>query len=96
MQAVASVRADPFDSLNAEQRQAAEHGAGSHTDDERALLIIAGAGTGKTNTLAFRVARLIIDGIDPQRILLLTFSRRAATEMERRVGSALAITNRNS
>ena len=90
MQAVASVRADPFDSLNAEQRQAAEHGAGSHTDDERALLIIAGAGTGKTNTLAFRVARLIIDGIDPQRILLLTFSRRAATEMERRVGSALA------
>ena len=90
MPAEASVRADPFDSLNAEQRQAAEHGNGSQGVDERALLIIAGAGTGKTNTLAFRVARLIMEGGDPQRILLLTFSRRAANEMERRVGSVLA------
>ena len=89
MPAEAPVRADPFESLNTEQRQAAEHGIGSHSEDERALLIIAGAGTGKTNTLAFRVSRLIMDGSDPQRILLLTFSRRAAAEMERRVGSVL-------
>ncbi len=49
------------------------------------LLIIAGAGSGKTNTLAHRVAHLIVNGIDPRRILLMTFSRRAATEMTRRV-----------
>jgi DNA helicase-2/ATP-dependent DNA helicase PcrA len=48
-------------------------------------LIIAGAGSGKTNTLAHRVAHLIVNGADPRRILLLTFSRRAATEMIRRV-----------
>ena len=49
------------------------------------LLVIAGAGSGKTNTLAHRVAHLIINGADPRRILLLTFSRRAAAEMKRRV-----------
>ena len=51
--------------------------------------VIAGAGSGKTNTLAHRVAHLILNGADPQRMLLLTFSRRAAQEMERRVGSVL-------
>ena len=45
------------------------------------LLIIAGAGSGKTNTLAHRVAHLIAHGADPHRILLMTFSRRAAAEM---------------
>ena len=45
------------------------------------LLIVAGAGSGKTLTLAARVARLVLDGADPQRMLLLTFSRRAAREM---------------
>jgi ATP-dependent DNA helicase UvrD/PcrA len=49
------------------------------------LLVIAGAGTGKTNTLAHRVAHLIVNGADPRRILLMTFSRRAASEMTRRV-----------
>jgi DNA helicase-2/ATP-dependent DNA helicase PcrA len=49
------------------------------------LLVIAGAGTGKTMTLAHRVAHLIIQGINPERILLLTFTRRAAQEMTRRV-----------
>jgi DNA helicase-2/ATP-dependent DNA helicase PcrA len=49
------------------------------------LLIIAGAGSGKTNTLAHRVAHLIVNGADPRRILLMTFSRRAASEMARRV-----------
>ena len=51
----------------------------------RPLLIIAGAGSGKTNTLAHRVAHLILCGADPRRILLLTFTRRAAEEMTRRV-----------
>ena len=49
------------------------------------LLIIAGAGSGKTNTLAHRVAHLMVNGVDPRRIMLLTFSRRAAAEMTRRV-----------
>ena len=79
----------PFDylaELNPEQRRAVEHGvkAGS-ADRARPLLVIAGAGTGKTKTLAHRVAHLIVNGISPHRILLLTFSRRAAVEMTRRV-----------
>ena len=57
--------------------------------DTRPLLVIAGAGSGKTNTLAHRVARLILDGADPHRMLLLTFSRRAAVEMEQRVAGVL-------
>jgi len=69
--------------LNAEQRRAVEHGGESL--DEAPLLIIAGAGSGKTNTLAHRVAHLIVGGVDPRRIMLLTFSRRAASEMQRRV-----------
>src|SRR5215467_4539098 len=64
--------------LNPEQRRAVER-------DARPLLIIAGAGSGKTNTLAHRVANLIVNGADPRRIMLLTFSRRAAAEMSRRV-----------
>lgn len=49
------------------------------------LLVIAGAGSGKTKTLAHRVAHLILNGADPRRILLLTFARRMAAEMTRRV-----------
>jgi DNA helicase-2/ATP-dependent DNA helicase PcrA len=67
--------------LNPEQRRAVEHSVAN----AEPLLIIAGAGTGKTNTLAHRVAHLILRQIDPGRILLLTFSRRAAVEMSRRV-----------
>jgi superfamily I DNA/RNA helicase len=48
------------------------------------LLVIAGAGTGKTSTLAHRVAHLLLEGVAPERLLLLTFSRRAALEMTRR------------
>jgi DNA helicase-2/ATP-dependent DNA helicase PcrA len=70
--------------LNPEQRRAVEYGAPNYAD-AGPLLMIAGAGTGKTNTLAHRVANLIVNGVDPRRILLLTFSRRAATEMIRRV-----------
>ncbi len=49
------------------------------------LLIVAGAGTGKTSTLAHRVAQLVLHGVDPSRLLLLTFTCRAAIEMRRRV-----------
>ena len=71
--------------LNPQQRAAALFGDGP-------LLIIAGAGTGKTNTLAHRVACLIAGGINPAKILLLTFTRRAAAEMSKRVESILAAT----
>src|SRR6185436_7047098 len=70
--------------LNPEQRRAVEH-AGATLQESPPLLIIAGAGSGKTNTLANRVAHLIVRGADPRRIMLLTFSRRAAAEMQRRV-----------
>ena len=70
--------------LNTEQRRAVEHGCGA-LDGASPLLIIAGAGSGKTNTLANRVAHLIVSGADPRRMMLLTFSRRAAAEMQRRV-----------
>ncbi|HEX7165594.1 MAG TPA: ATP-dependent helicase, partial [Acidimicrobiales bacterium] len=63
-----------LDGLNDAQRGAVAHDGGP-------LLVIAGAGTGKTRTLASRVARLVSEGADPDRVLLLTFSRRAAREM---------------
>ena len=75
-----------LDKLNEQQRKAVEHGVGlSDAHTAGPLLIIAGAGSGKTNTLAHRVAHLIVNGADPRRILLMTFSRRAASEMSRRV-----------
>ena len=57
--------------------------------DGGASLVIAGAGTGKTRTLTYRVARLVESGIDPTNILLLTFTRRAAREMLTRAASLL-------
>jgi len=81
--------ADPFAALNDAQRAATEHGLDQPGRQGDALLLIAGAGSGKTLTLASRVARLVLGGADPQRVLLLTFSRRAAREMERRVGRVL-------
>jgi DNA helicase II / ATP-dependent DNA helicase PcrA len=60
--------------LNPEQRRAVEYGG----DGPSPLLIIAGAGSGKTNTLAHRVAHLIVNGADPRHIMLLTFSRRVS------------------
>jgi DNA helicase-2/ATP-dependent DNA helicase PcrA len=76
-----------LDALNVAQRRAASHG--EPLPDNKGLragplLIIAGAGTGKTATLAHRVAHLVLHGVDPARIMLLTFSRRAAIEMRRR------------
>ena len=76
-----------FTTLNEAQQQAVVH----HERDglPAPLLIIAGAGSGKTNTLAHRVAHLVHEGADPHRVLLLTFSRRAAAELERRAGRVL-------
>jgi DNA helicase-2/ATP-dependent DNA helicase PcrA len=77
--------------LNQAQRAAVEFGISeSAVQAPGPLLIIAGAGTGKTNTLAHRVAHLILTGAAPERILLLTFTRRAATEMTRRAQRILA------
>jgi DNA helicase II / ATP-dependent DNA helicase PcrA len=70
---------DWIEDLNPEQREAVLHDGGH-------LLIVAGAGSGKSRTLACRVARLLADGVRPERILLLTFSRRAAREMLARAG----------
>jgi len=75
--------------LNADQRAAVLHGVRDAAADRRPLLVVAGAGSGKTSTLAHRVACLIAEGADPQRLMLLTFSRRAALEMERRSGQVL-------
>jgi DNA helicase-2/ATP-dependent DNA helicase PcrA len=72
-----------LDELNPQQRAAVTHGQGP-------LLVVAGAGTGKTKTLAYRVAYLISQGVDPGRILLLTFTRRAAEEMLRRAAGIVA------
>ena len=82
----ARMDAGVLDKLNEQQRAAA-------TFDGGPLLIIAGAGTGKTNTLAHRVAHLISTGTDPSRILLLTFTRRAAAEMLKRVDGILSSPN---
>ena len=81
-----------FERLNAAQLAAATHG---DPDPERGfaarpLLIIAGAGTGKTGTLAHRVAHLLLQGVTPERLLLLTFTRRAALEMTRRAQRVVA------
>src|ERR1700732_554259 len=75
-----------LEKLNAAQRRAVTHGEALAEKGYRAgpLLIVAGAGTGKTDTLAHRVAHLVIHGVDPARILMLTFTRGASMEMRRR------------
>jgi DNA helicase-2/ATP-dependent DNA helicase PcrA len=70
------------DELNEAQLDAVMHDTG-------AALVIAGAGTGKTRTLVYRVARLIEDGVEPASILLLTFTRKSASEMLRRATQLL-------
>ncbi len=74
--------------LNPAQRDAVTHDGGP-------LLVVAGAGTGKTKTLACRVAHLITKGVYPDRILLLTFTRRAAAEMLQRAGVAIGGSGRS-
>ncbi len=78
----AAGRIDYESVLNPRQREAVLHGDGP-------LLVIAGAGTGKTRTLIYRVARLVETGVPPGSILLLTFTRRAAEEMLRRASLLL-------
>lgn len=75
-----------MDILNDQQSLAVMHGL----DVPGPLLVIAGAGSGKTSTLAHRVSRLVTNGVDPTRILLLTFSRRAAAEMISRARKIMA------
>jgi ATP-dependent DNA helicase UvrD/PcrA len=78
--------ASHLERLNGPQRKAVTYGEPLPEKGFKSgpLLIVAGAGTGKTDTLAHRVAHLVIHGVDPARILMLTFTRRAATEMRRR------------
>ena len=70
------------EALNESQRAAVEHSGGP-------LLVIAGAGSGKTRTLTHRVARLVGEGVHPSAILLLTFTRRASQEMLQRAARLL-------
>jgi DNA helicase-2/ATP-dependent DNA helicase PcrA len=81
-----------FDSLNPSQRRAATFGTSTPDKGVTAgpMLILAGAGTGKTNTLAHRTAHLVLNGVDPARIMMLTFTRRAAQEMIRRTQTIVA------
>jgi len=81
-----------FEKLNTAQREATRHGEPLPGGGVRAgpLLVIAGAGTGKTSTLAHRVAHLLLQGVVPERMLLLTFTRRAAIEMTRRAQRVMA------
>jgi DNA helicase-2/ATP-dependent DNA helicase PcrA len=92
--ATRSAPQDYLATLNARQRAAVEYGIAPGQHDQPcpgALLVIAGAGSGKTNTLAYRVAHAVRNGADPFRLLLLTFSRRSAVEMEQRAGRILNI-----
>jgi len=83
---------DLLATLNAPQRKAVTFG--QPLPDGKGvragpLLVVAGAGTGKTSTIAHRVAWLVMNGVDPARVLLLTFTRRAAQEMRRRAHDIL-------
>ena len=83
---------DAVENLNAAQKRAAHFGevlADRQGVRAGPLLVVAGAGTGKTKTIAHRVSYLIANGVDPARILLLTFTRRAAHEMRRRAHEVL-------
>ena len=80
---------DWLDRLNDEQRAAVTHDGGP-------LLVLAGAGTGKTTTLTSRLAWLVAEGVPAERILLLTFTRRAAREMVSRTQALLADGRRSS
>ena len=80
---------DYLKDLNAAQAEAVTFGVSEKSTIGDPLLIIAGAGSGKTNTIAYRTAHLVRNGVDPQKILLLTFTRRAAEEMIKRASKVL-------
>src|SRR5262245_60860026 len=73
---------DLAEGLNAQQREAYEHTRG-------AALVLAGAGSGKTTVLLRRIARLLSEGVPPERLLVTTFTRRAAQEMSDRLAALL-------
>jgi DNA helicase-2/ATP-dependent DNA helicase PcrA len=75
---------DHLAKLNTEKRRAVEHGVGGEAGGLAALLLGIAGGSGKTNTLAYRVANLIVNGVDPRRILLMTFSRHVTPKGELR------------
>lgn len=79
---------DYLSGLNEPQAQAVTHGPGP-------LMIIAGAGSGKTRVLTFRIAHLIENGVDPFRILSLTFTNKAAGEMRARIEKVVGYEARN-
>jgi DNA helicase-2/ATP-dependent DNA helicase PcrA len=79
---------DVLQRLNPRQREAT-------TFHAQPLLIVAGAGTGKTNPLAHRVAHLVLEGVAPERVLLLTFTRRAALEMTPRASRIVTETHKS-
>ena len=86
---------DPLAALNAPQRRAVTFGqpiAEGKGVTCGPLLVVAGAGTGKTETIAHRAAWLAMNGVDPQRIMLLTFTRRAASQMRRRAHDIMRLT----
>jgi DNA helicase II / ATP-dependent DNA helicase PcrA len=86
---------DPFTALNTPQRRAVTFGqplADGKGVQSGPLLVVAGAGTGKTETIAHRAAWLAMNGVDPARILLLTFTRRAAAQMRRRAHDIMRTT----
>ena len=71
-----------LDGLNPEQREAAETIQGP-------MLILAGAGTGKTRTITYRVAHMVDQGVSPQHILAVTFTNKAAREMQQRANKLI-------
>jgi DNA helicase-2/ATP-dependent DNA helicase PcrA len=91
-----SVQSSRSGELNRAQREAATYGIAAGHGGAGPLLIIAGAGSGKTTTLAHRVAELVLAGADAQRVLMLTFTRRAAADMARRAERIVTRASRGS
>ncbi len=92
MEEGSSAPSSHLEKLNEAQRRAVLYGLDGDLRATPPLLVIAGAGSGKTLTLAHRVAELIVRGADPRRVLLLTFSRRAAQEIVGLGADAVVIT----